>query len=57
LDFDVDLHLRTAEIPPLRCGDKQGIGPRLGWNTWLKTGKFASEVASVVLRPYDDIAS
>jgi type VI secretion system protein ImpH len=57
LDFDIDLHLRTAEIPPLRCGDKQGIGPRLGWNTWLKTRHFATEVTSVVLRSYDDKAN
>ena len=54
LDFDLELQLRTVEIPALHCGDKSGIGPRLGWNTWLKTRSFTSEVASVMLRPYDD---
>ena len=54
LDFDLDLHLRTSEIPALRCGDKVGIGPRLGWNTWLRTRGFVKGTASVSLRPYDD---
>ena len=54
LDFDLDLHLLTSEIPVLRCGDKKGIGPRLGWNTWLKSRQFSSNDASVKLRPYDD---
>ncbi|MBM4076918.1 MAG: type VI secretion system baseplate subunit TssG, partial [Planctomycetes bacterium] len=54
LDFDIDLQLKTTEIPPLRCGDTSGIGPRLGWNTWLKSRKFDSDTESVKLRPYDD---
>ena len=54
LDFDLELQLRTGEIPALRCGDNSGIGPRLGWNTWLKTCSHTTEVASVLLRPYDD---
>ena len=54
LDFDLDLQLRTTEIPDLRAGDKTGIGPRLGWNTWLKSRVLTESVASVRLRPYDE---
>lgn len=54
LDFDLELQLRTIEIPALHCGDKGGIGPRLGWNTWLKARTFTTAIASVMLRPYDD---
>lgn len=55
-DFDFELQLRTSEIPVLQCGDKKGIGPRLGWNSWLKTRGFQTSVASVMLRSYDDRA-
>lgn len=51
LDFDCELLLLTSEIPPLRCGDRQGIGPRLGWNTWLPARRHAAHTASVVLQP------
>ncbi|WP_010585391.1 type VI secretion system baseplate subunit TssG [Schlesneria paludicola] len=54
LDFDLDLQLRTSEIPKLRCGEKSGIGARLGWNTWLNTRQFQTTLASVKLRSYDD---
>ncbi len=54
LDFDLDAHLLSSEVPELRCGDRQGIGPRLGWNTWLKTRGFTTPTVSVVLPPCDD---
>ncbi|HTN02308.1 MAG TPA: type VI secretion system baseplate subunit TssG [Planctomycetaceae bacterium] len=50
LDFDLELQLRTAEIPPLRCGDRTGFGARLGWNTWLPAGRRTEDSVSVVLR-------
>lgn len=50
LDFDLELQLHTAEIPPLRCGDRTGIGARLGWNTWLPAGRKSHQSASVMLR-------
>jgi type VI secretion system protein ImpH len=34
LDFDVQLVLDAAEVPPCRVGG-DGFGARLGWNTWL----------------------
>ena len=41
LDFDAELRLRTAEIPPLRLGDK---GVQLGLTSW--SGRPRGEVAS-----------
>lgn len=34
LDFDVQLILKAQEVPPCHLADG-GVGPRLGWNTWL----------------------
>jgi type VI secretion system protein ImpH len=38
LDFDVQIVLRAADVPPLsmKTGGP-GLGPRLGWNTWTCT--------------------
>jgi len=35
LDFDVQLVLAKREVPELHLADGPGLGPRLGWNTWL----------------------
>jgi type VI secretion system protein ImpH len=35
LAFDVQLTLKSADIPPLALGGGQVPGSRLGWNTWL----------------------
>jgi type VI secretion system protein ImpH len=36
LDFDVQLVLAAADVPPLQLAPEgAGPGPRLGWNTWL----------------------
>lgn len=36
LDYDVQLVLKAAEVPPLHMASEGGgIGPRLGWNTWV----------------------
>ena len=34
LDFDLQLVLEAAEVPPCRIGG-EGFGARLGWNTWV----------------------
>ena len=44
LDFDVDLLLATAEVPPLTLSDRRA---RLGRNTWL--GRPAGDVVSEVV--------
>jgi type VI secretion system protein ImpH len=38
LDFDVQLVLRAADVPACQLADDGGLGPRLGWNTWLCSG-------------------
>jgi len=35
LDFDVQLILKAEDVPPCRLDESDGIGARLGWNTWL----------------------
>ncbi len=37
LDFDVQVVLRAADVPPCRMKAGAGFGPRLGWNTWICT--------------------
>jgi type VI secretion system protein ImpH len=34
-DFDVQLVLRKEDVPACQLRDKDGLGPRLGWNTWI----------------------
>jgi type VI secretion system protein ImpH len=34
-DFDVQLVLCAADVPACQLADPGGLGPRLGWNTWL----------------------
>jgi type VI secretion system protein ImpH len=34
-DFDVQLILRADEVPGCRLATDEGVGPRLGWNTWI----------------------
>lgn len=35
LDFDVQLVLRARDVPACRMGKGDGLGARLGWNTWV----------------------
>lgn len=37
LDFDVQLILRGDDVPACVLEETQDIGPRLGWNTWLRS--------------------
>ncbi len=51
LDFDVQLVLRSEEVPQLQLGDcTESVGPRLGWNTWLGApgGPIADDAAFAV---------
>jgi type VI secretion system protein ImpH len=34
-DFDVQLVLRKEDVPACQLADQDGLGPRLGWNTWI----------------------
>jgi type VI secretion system protein ImpH len=35
LDFDVQLVLQAPDVPETQLSDTEGLGPRLGWNTWM----------------------
>jgi type VI secretion system protein ImpH len=35
LDFDVQLVLYAPDVPPCQLVEGDGLGPRLGWNTWV----------------------
>src|SRR3954468_20443452 len=45
LDWDVRLHLRKHEVPPLRLGVKG----QLGWTTWLGTRTSTSDAGDLYL--------
>jgi type VI secretion system protein ImpH len=44
LDFDVQLVLKAEEVPPCQMGDQGGLGARLGWNTWIFSGRMPHDV-------------
>lgn len=35
LDFDVQLVLAARSVPAIQLAEGGGLGPRLGWNTWV----------------------
>ena len=50
LEYDVQLVLLAAEVPGCRLDDGGGgVGPRLGWNTWLGSLPRATDAEDVVL--------
>ena len=49
LEFEIRLLLRDEEIPESRLGVPEG--PRLGWTSWLETGKPEVEYGQVRLSP------
>ena len=42
LDFEVQLLPRAADVPPCQL-NAAGLGPRLGWNTWLLSGPMVRD--------------
>ena len=47
LDFDVQLVLAAEDVPECRL-DQEGVGPRLGWNTWLISRQPARPVEDAI---------
>ena len=47
-DFDVQLILQPAEVPPCRLRAKGTEGGRLGWNTWLAARDYGETVHDAV---------
>ncbi len=37
LDFDVQLVLKSEYVPEMQLSHAEGIGPQLGWDTWLRS--------------------
>ncbi|HEY8504830.1 MAG TPA: type VI secretion system baseplate subunit TssG [Gemmataceae bacterium] len=52
LDFDVQLVLRADQVPECQIGESEGLGARLGWNTWLGSLPRTADAAEPV---FDDI--
>ncbi len=48
LQFDLQLILRSHEVPWCRLGDESPSGPRLGWCGWLKTEVFEHDAGDAV---------
>jgi type VI secretion system protein ImpH len=48
IDFDVQLVLRAAEVPACRLEANGGLGPRLGWNTWVHSGAMPRDAEDAV---------
>ena len=46
-DFDLNLILKSGEVPRSRIGRENG--PRLGWTSWLKTREFVEDDSQVRL--------
>jgi type VI secretion system protein ImpH len=53
LDFDVQLVLRAEEVPWCRLTPDGDDRPRLGWNTWVRSGEFARDVEDAVFAVED----
>lgn len=49
LDFDVQLVLRAAEVPEIRLAGDTEVGPRLGWNTWLRSRPLERDADDAVI--------
>ena len=48
LDYDVQLVLAAADVPACQLAGGAGIGPRLGWNTWLLSEPYAHDADDAV---------
>lgn len=48
LDFDVQLVLQAPQVPECQIVERGGIGPRLGWNTWIRTDPLPRDAEDVV---------
>lgn len=47
LEWDAELVLEKAQVPPTRLGQREGNAPRLGWASWLGTTPRARDAADV----------
>ncbi len=47
-DFDVQLVLRKEDVPVCQLSTDGGLGPRLGWNTWIHAEPCQNDVDDAV---------
>lgn len=48
MSFDAQLTLKKEEVPRTQLGAEGDLGPRLGWNTWVKSTAFEHDVDDAV---------
>lgn len=41
--FEVQVVLKAPDVPKMQLGSERQDGPRLGWNSWLKTKEFQAD--------------
>ena len=46
-DFEVRLELVGQDVPECELAEGSGLGPRLGWNTWLPSDAMPAVVDDV----------
>jgi type VI secretion system protein ImpH len=47
-DFEVQPVLRAADVPECQLGEADGVGARLGWNTWVRSGPHPRDAEDAV---------
>ena len=53
-DFEVQVLLEAASVPPCRLGSNSGRGARLGWDTWIWAKPFQATADDAVFCVADD---
>lgn len=53
LDFDVQLVLQGDQVPEVQLDSSKPVGPRLGWNTWLRSEPFQHDADDAVFEGDD----
>ena len=48
LDFDVQLVLKSSEVPECHLAEGLGFGAHLGWNTWLRSEELRDDPEDAV---------
>ena len=49
LDFDVQLVLKAENVPEMQLSNSPGVGPQLGWDTWLRSGPLEHDAEDAVI--------
>lgn len=54
-DFEVQLVLEARDVPQCRLADGDGIGARLGWNTWIRALPYPHDAEEAVFGGEDRV--